>query len=1087
MKGYFEEVRESKDYNNYKLTADKVIQKLDSVREERTKSRRRWIWELMQNAKDVPNKYNKVSIEINLSNNLFQFKHNGDPFLVGNITGLIQQVSYGKPSNSSNRRITGKFGTGFVTTHLLSDIVYVEGIVDGLNLPPKKFKIELNRKGDTSEELIPKIREELEKLDNIESFETINNYHDTREEKDKPTVFSYPLIDEESRKAANIGVEDLANTLPQTLIFIDDQLKTVTINDNIHNQIINYERVKFDEIEKLNENENIIYATIKKEDSNNVREDFNFIIFRNEEIDLAIEVTDFERKQIKINKKSPRLFRDFPLVGSENFQFPFLLNGTKFYPTEKRDNILLEGSENKPSSNRKILEYTIEKSKQFIEWMLKNSVGNLSHIANSGIPDSITEVSVKEWYKESVQKKYRQFLLTQKVVETNNGNLSIKEAIIPKVDGGEAKNEKFWDIVSDFYGKEKLCRKEHLKSWHKNIGPSSQISSWGEDVFFTIEDLLKEIQAKQKLNEILLKGEKSSIDWLNTIYQFISDSGQTNFFNEYRIIPTISGILKSFNDDLFVETENKIPDHFITIYKDLKANWNDILIHRNVVKFDDNRASKTITDISDEINKVLNNEEINDYGQTQKYFFENENADKILIELIRVLPIQNSTSFQAKLFSLAKELLNYREQEKIIPNINDFNFKPAIRQLIRFINFKIEQANKIEAINVENSVVWLCDYLLLVQNSIEFKSLLEHGDIIPNRKGCFCALDDVKSFGTEETPLDDTLVKILYDLNSEEDWDSFLIHDSFRKLDLKSKKFDELANKIQEELEKLRLDNTFSLKSSSILNLNEWCTDNPISAQKYFSAFLVQKDKILVNISLEDKEVGKNIVKLLSNKDKLDDLVAISDTGVELSQLSKVAEIAKIVGVEEIKEIAELLLKEKEDFEFKKKIGESIEKAFIDAFKSLNLPYEITYQGIGSQDVVITNPTNQKLFYIEIKSLAPYSYYESILLSVSQAKKAVRQIEEKNYVVSVLIRPDDWGVVTVDFIKNNLKSQFDIGILLQDVIEKNQKLEEFIFTSDEIKIVFENHRRKIEISKEVWENNVHSFDDLINKIKLYLE
>ena len=69
MSGYLDEVRNSKDYNNYKLTADKVIQILDNVREERTKSRRRWIWELMQNAKDVPNIYGVVTIEINLAQN----------------------------------------------------------------------------------------------------------------------------------------------------------------------------------------------------------------------------------------------------------------------------------------------------------------------------------------------------------------------------------------------------------------------------------------------------------------------------------------------------------------------------------------------------------------------------------------------------------------------------------------------------------------------------------------------------------------------------------------------------------------------------------------------------------------------------------------------------------------------------------------------------------------------------------------------------------------------------------------------------------------------------------------------------------
>ena len=1086
MAGYLDEVIESKDYNNYKLTADKVIEKLDSVREERTKSRRRWIWELMQNAKDVPNKYDMVSIEINLSNDLFQFRHNGDPFLVGNITGLIQQVSFGKPSNNSNRRITGKFGTGFISTHLLSDIVSVEGVVEKQSLPPKKFKIELNRKGETSEELIPAIKTELEKLNEIESFETINEYHSTRTEADKPTIFSYPLLDEESRKAANIGVEDLANTLPQTLIFVNDQLKAVTVIDKINDQIINYERVKFETIENLNENEKIIYATIKKDDKDG-KEDFNFIIFRNEEIDLAIRVTDFESKQILINEKSPRLFRDFPLVGSENFQFPFLLNGTKFHPTEKRDNILLEGNESKPSSNRKILEYTIEKAETFIVWMLKNSVKNLSPIANSRIPESITEEPVREWYREFIQEKYRQFLLTQKIVETGNGNLSIKETIIPKVTGSEEKNEEFWEIVSELYGKEKLCHKEHLKSWHKNIGPSSQISSWGGNVFFTIEDLLTEIQSKQKLSEILLKGEKSPIDWLNTIYQFIIDSKQTEFFNEYKIIPTISGMLKSFKDDLFIETENKIPDHFITIYKDLKANWNDILIHRDIIKFDSSRASKTIKDISDEINKVLNFEEKNSYGQTQKHFFEKENADKTLIELIRVFSISNSTSFQSKLFDSAKALLNYGEQEKIIPNIDEFNFNPAIRQLIKLINLRIEQAKKIDAINLIDSTAWLCNYLLLIQNSTEFKSLLEFGNIIPNRKGDFCALVDVKSFGTEETPLDDDLIKILYDFNNTEDWDKFLIHDSFRKLDLKNKKFDELANKIQEELEKLRIENTFSLKSSSILKLNKWCTDNPIPAQKYFSSFLGQKDKILVNISLEDEKVGGNIVKLLSDKDKLDDLVAISESGVNLSQLSEIAEIAKSISIEEIKGLAQQLKDEKDDFEFKKKIGEAIEKAFIGAFDSLNLPYEITYQGIGSQDVVITNPKNQKSFYIELKSLSPSNWDKSIKLSISQAKKAVEQIVEGNYVVSVLIRPSNWESATVDFIKDNLNSQFNIGELLKDVVIKDAQFEELLSISNEIDLAFEDTRRKVKVSETIWTRNGHTFNELISKLKLHLE
>ena len=238
---------------------------------------------------------------------------------------------------------------------------------------------------------------------------------------------------------------------------------------------------------------------------------------------------------------------------------------------------------------------------------------------------------------------------------------------------------------------------------------------------------------------------------------------------------------------------------------------------------------------------------------------------------------------------------------------------------------------------------------------------------------------------------------------------------------------------------------------------------------------------------MDDEKVGGNLVKILSDKEKLDDLVAISESGVNLSQLSEIAEIAKSVSIEEIKGLAQQLKDEKDDFEFKKKIGEAIEKAFIDAFASLNLPYEITYQGIGSQDVVITNTKNQKSFYIELKSLSPNNWDKSIKLSVSQAKKAVEQITEGNYVVSVLIRPNNWENATVEFIKDNLNSQFNIGTLLGEVVRKDSQFEELLSITDEIDLAFEDTRRKVKVSESIWTKNGNSFDGLINKLKQYLE
>lgn len=1087
MAGYLETVQKSKNYNNYKLTADKVIQILSDVRNERTKSRRRWIWELMQNAKDVPNIYGGVTIEITLKENEFIFSHNGNPFRVENITGLIQQVSSGKPSDSANKRITGKFGTGFISTHLLSDTVTVKGIVEQDGLSPKTFQFELNRKAEKSEDLIIFIAEELDKIEKIEDetlFPTRHNYHSQRKETDFDTVFIYPLENPESREAAMVGVEDLASTLPQTLFFVEE-LKKVIINNEIKGKQITYELFE-------NNNEGDFYFPVIKETINGTTQDLCFIHYKDDKLDLAIPINNHTERRIKTIEKSARLYRDFPLVGTENFYFPFILNGLNFFPTEKRDSVLLtDTTSNSVLVNREIFIHAIGKAQSFIEWLKTNKAINLSLIAQSRIPNALTEPEVVNWFRENIQKPYRHYLIEQEIVETTSGKIKIRDAVIPKFTGTKEQNEQLWEILYNYFGGDRICRKEHLGSWQDNLGIETEIETWGQKVFYSVEDLLKEIQSKITLESIAIQGsQQTNIQWLNSVYKFLIDNELIKHFKEYKIIPTIKGTLKSLGDDLYIEKETKIPNEFISIFKALKnEDWNDILIHRDLIPIDNSHASKTVKDISDEINKILNYEEKNQYGQVQKTFIDRVNAEVILLDILSISASSSNDSFQSKLFNSAKAYFKSEKQPIVINGISEFNFNPAKRQLIKLLHKKVESANNLSKLVVENPENWLLDHLLLLQESSEFKTLLEFGNIIPNRKGEFRAfVNEIFAYGTDESPLDDDLIKILYELNDAEDWDNFLVNDYFRSLKLPSKTIEELATKLKDELEKLRLENAFSTKSSAILKLIHWCSDynNRFVSAKHFDWFLSQKDKIFVNISLEDSEVGGNIVKLLTNKEKLNDLVALAESGISLAQLSDIAEIAKSISIEEIRNLAQQLKDEQDDFEFKKKIGEAVEKAFIEAFNSVNLPYNITYQGVGSQDVVITNPANSKSFFIELKSLSPTNWDKSLKLAVSQARKAVEQVNEGNYVVSVLVRPSNWELATAEFIKTNLNSQFNIGSLLSSVVEKDKTIEQLLSSSGDIDLAFEDTRRKVKIAEQIWRQNGHPFDSLIDRLKLYL-
>ena len=74
---------------------------------------KRWIWELVQNAKDsILGQKNKkgVDIEINVENDIYKFMHNGSPFTMETLTALLYKYSEGKRNDYES---TGRFELDF--------------------------------------------------------------------------------------------------------------------------------------------------------------------------------------------------------------------------------------------------------------------------------------------------------------------------------------------------------------------------------------------------------------------------------------------------------------------------------------------------------------------------------------------------------------------------------------------------------------------------------------------------------------------------------------------------------------------------------------------------------------------------------------------------------------------------------------------------------------------------------------------------------------------------------------------------------------------------------------------------------------
>lgn len=549
-------------YNNYKLTADKILQLLSQIREDPSASAKRWVWELLQNAKDVPNRFGKVSVEIELvSQDTLKFRHNGDTFSIKNITGLVQQVSSKDSQNLEGQ--TGKFGTGFICTHLLSDIIDVEGVVRYMGVD-RRFKIVLDRSGYRSEDLLPRIKSTLEELRHIEtSYEVVNNYELNRTEQSFDTVFTYHLTTQEKQEAAVAGLDDLINTLPITLVTQSKKIKQVRVIDRVKGTNVVYT------CDSVSLGDNVQKSVVKIDDITKT-----YLSYITEDVALTTEINcdNGIYEIVKRDSKHPVLYRDFPLIGSEKFYFPYTLNGFDFNPTERRNGLLLNSADHPNCvSNRHIVDKAVETVLKFNEWLIDHNATNRYLLASSRIPKSSEEYSenvAAPWIK-NLQSNWRKQLLQERLVETDNGTDLLVNLSVPAFTPTATKevNETFYNLLyGQYIGRGVLPAFKYLHGWLDVIRP--EYEAWGTKLKYEKDDFLKDLSALKNLQSLAFKISKTreeTIEWLNKVYKFLVEQNMLNEFDNYAVIPNQRGEFKLLKE-LYSDHTYRIPSVLKDIY-----------------------------------------------------------------------------------------------------------------------------------------------------------------------------------------------------------------------------------------------------------------------------------------------------------------------------------------------------------------------------------------------------------------------------------------------------------------------------------------------------------------------------------------
>ena len=531
---------------HHQIIATKISKEMSELRSLVEKSPitpKRWIWELIQNAKDV-HLDKGVQIKINYQPQFISFKHNGMPFTADNIRFLIEQISTKSRSKSEEgkSKTSGKFGTGFLTTHLLSEIVTVKGVAKEPDLDYRKFELQLDRSGfelDDITEAVKKSKESVEDLDNVPIY---SDY----EEGDFNTEFIYPLHDKVSINVAESGLNSLELCLPYTLLFVPE-IENVDILSSFHF----FTRDK--EVEKIS-NE-IGLHTIKVIDSEQVNETiYNMVVCSSGLTSVAIPVQkDGDSiSLIPIDKQVPRLFCDFPLVGTEKFHFPTIINNPNFNPTDPRDGIYLTSPERanpQIEENKNIMSEAKSLYFKLLDFAVDNNWNNLHLLAQiKSITEDYDWVDDK-WYTKEIVDPIREKLLYIPIVTSadNEKLISIlynqgqKYAWFPSSASKEIRHE-IWEIAK-YWFPHCLPQLSDIELWHK--------LNWKECGRLTVEQLSKFIENNcTTLDDLSNKIKSIEVtEWLNKFYELIKKEAKDydSIINNHAIFPNQIGNFKKIS------------------------------------------------------------------------------------------------------------------------------------------------------------------------------------------------------------------------------------------------------------------------------------------------------------------------------------------------------------------------------------------------------------------------------------------------------------------------------------------------------------------------------------------------------------
>ena len=522
-------------------TAQAVSKYLTDQESNRARWQNRWIWELLQNARDASKtSNNRLIVKIQYNSEELVFLHNGSGFTPEQITHLIYHGS----TKVEEEETIGKYGSGFLTTHLLSPEVVISGQLHN----GQWFDFPLVRKPDS----VTALRESMD-----EAWENFSPSIAPQVPMPEgfTTRFVYPIKEDNAANAVKSGIATLKQCAPYIVVF-NQEFSSINIEDH-------HETICFQAIEPLQMEGSEIQQIIVTEKTNGNNTEMKYLLAQGEKASVTVPLTSSDNNLVCLPIENiPRLFLGFPLVGTEDFSFPAVINSLDFTPTENRNGVYLWQSNNEANrNNQAIIEEACALLVRLLTFVAASGWCNVHRLVE------IPPIQEKDWLhieqlRNCLKSKFiDEILQIPAVINSTGVPLPPKYAIFPESD---TDIETVWKLSESLQEiREKLPKQDEaigwchaIRSWTgiSELNPSMLRVIDGRNLASFVEQKSKYTQGRNKgwghLENLqkLLCGDVCAVEWLNRLYQFLIDDGFDNEIRTRRFVPDQMGFFHQLNE-----------------------------------------------------------------------------------------------------------------------------------------------------------------------------------------------------------------------------------------------------------------------------------------------------------------------------------------------------------------------------------------------------------------------------------------------------------------------------------------------------------------------------------------------------------